>query len=587
MKNGIMKSGIVAIAALCLAYGCQRAEMDAPAETETVSVSFTTAPIEAKTTFGEISGNKYPTYWTDNDSKVAVSLNLSKPLEIDVTPSADYLNARFSGDFPVDGSAPYTFYLLSPSSVAESASASRNCWNILIPAIQTPSENSVDESSQVLVAKTDPMDAIPSQVEVYFSHLTAYAKVALKNVDKALETADFENPSIVSVDFTSEEAFAGSWYYNVDDGSVTPKDPSYTVTLKVSDIADASLIENLWFSCLPADMSEKYLKIRVNTDKGSVERTITFPSGLSFKSGKVATFSVDMETAVIATTTIETPEVVFSLVKDLNDLEEGDDFILVNTYNNPMRALSTSAATTSGLPSVMSSKTSFSFDSDGYIRLAKGTNVDVMYVYSKNGSALSFVGYNGGLYLNGTRLGWTESASSITSWTVSIADNGAATIYATSSNKKYYIRYYSSYFSVNTTSTNTVAIYKKIILYKSSTTADQLCDENDPVLGYEEYGAYLNDSNRQIYTRQTDQLSREYGYSTVSFGILTPSSGKILEFSGIPNGATKDRTFTLTVCRYHGTDVAYIKRFNVIVVKEEGAKLWLSTGAGEGFIVKK
>ena len=308
---------------------------------------------------------------------------------------------------------------------------------------------------------------------------------------------------------------------------------------------------------------------------------------LSFKSGKVATFSVDMETAVIATTTIETPEVVFSLVKDLNDLEEGDDFILVNTYNNPMRALSTSAATTSGLPSVMSSKTSFSIGSDGHIRLAKGTDVDVMYVYSKNGSALSFVGYNGGLYLNGTRLGWTESASSITSWTVSIADTGAATIYATSSNKKYYIRYNSSYFSVNTTSTNTVAIYKKIILYKSSTTADQLCDENDPVLGYEEYGAYLNDSNRQIYTRQTDQLSREYGYSTVSFGILTPSSGKILEFSGIPNGATKDRTFTLTVCRYHGTDVAYIKRFNVIVVKEEGAKLWLSTGAGEGFIVKK
>ena len=220
-----------------------------------------------------------------------------------------------------------------------------------------------------------------------------------------------------------------------------------------------------------------------------------------------------------------------------------------------------------------------------------------MYVYSKSNSELSFVcGDYGVLSLEGSSrkyyLGWNESE--LTDWTVSINENGAATIYteATSSSglgggstSKYYIRYSNNHFNA-TTSTGTVALFKKTIVYHDEISVNEVADENDPILAFDEYGAYLT-SARRLYTPSRDQLSREYGYATVSFAILTPSTDQVLEFSGIPDGATKNDIFTLTVCRYEGKSVAYHEKFHVIVAKEEGPKLWLSCGNGQGFIVKK
>ena len=106
------------------------------------------------------------------------------------------------------------------------------------------------------------------------------------------------------------------------------------------------------------------------------------------------------------------------------------------------------------------------------------------------------------------------------------------------------------------------------------------------VLNYDAYGAYIS-GNPLIYDGATDQLSREYNEDqTVTFSILNPNQDASVEFSGIPEAAAYLDTFTLVV-RYMAKDeVTYEASFDVVVVKEEKARLWLSDGTN-GFIVKR
>lgn len=106
------------------------------------------------------------------------------------------------------------------------------------------------------------------------------------------------------------------------------------------------------------------------------------------------------------------------------------------------------------------------------------------------------------------------------------------------------------------------------------------------VLNYDAYGAYIS-GNPLIYDATQDQLSREYNENqTVTFSILNPDQDASVEFSGIPEAAAYLDAFTLGV-RYMAKDeVTYEASFEVVVVKEEGARLWLSDGTN-GFIVKR
>ncbi len=580
--------------------GCQKQEEMDLAERQGRRVLFSAGEMETRTAFGDPDGTSYPILWTDQDSRVAVSLNFNPPQGAEVQPSSNGHTATFSAEFVESGDAPFVFYVVSPSTAARSVSVSRNGWNVQIPVVQTPTDKSLDEAAQVLVAKSEPFDRLPERISVYFDHITAYGRMTLKNVDKALDKAGFKNAEILSVDLTSEEPFAGSWYYDVDQGTMSPKDPSYTLTLNVSGVQDASLIDNLWYGCLPADMSEKSLKIRVNTDKGSVERTITFPAGRAFTAGKIAKFAVNMESATVATTTTLIPEIVYQLVTSPDQLEVDDEIIILNTYNKPNYVMGTTGSS-NGIEAIQQSAASFTVGGDGYVRLPEETSVSKdLTVYSKENDKLMFVDYSLGSALALTsssswgssyHLGWSEST--LTEWTVSIDGNGAATLSTSvktssfgSSTRTYYIRYSNNHFNATTTS-GTVGIYKRTVIYNSLVTADQMSDANDPILSHEEYGAYITGSNAQVYTRPGDQLSREYSARDVTFAIITPAEGKVLEFSGIPLGATKEDTFALTVCRYENEEVAYIRKYGVIVVREDGPKLWLSTGDGEGFIIKK
>ena len=117
--------------------------------------------------------------------------------------------------------------------------------------------------------------------------------------------------------------------------------------------------------------------------------------------------------------------------------------------------------------------------------------------------------------------------------------------------------------------------------------------DDDPILEKEEYGAYITVDGTYLEIVHTpdegSQLSREFGLTT-TFAILYPdavSGMTVLECSNLPSGAAKGDIFTLTLNMLGTTASAEIGTYRVTVVKEDGAKLWLSDHNGNGFIVKR
>ena len=81
----------------------------------------------------------------------------------------------------------------------------------------------------------------------------------------------------------------GDFDYCLDDGRVEESEGSRTLTIHTSDT------EDIWFACAPAELGGITLTVKINTDKGVLEKEIAFPQGRGFKSGKVQKINIDMD----------------------------------------------------------------------------------------------------------------------------------------------------------------------------------------------------------------------------------------------------------------------------------------------------
>lgn len=429
-------------------FSCQTKEIDRPIERESKIVHFHASELETKTAFGERTGEgKYPTLWTENDSKVKVSLNYAAAKDAVVNPSDDFKTASFNASIEDDETGSYTFYALSPSTAQYAAySSSTKTVGIEIPSTQTTLTNSVDEAAQILVAKSETFDEFPEGVELSFSHAVAYGRMSLVNLN--LGTA-----VISSVSLTSSENFAGRYSYSPDTGEMTEKSASKTITVNTSSASD------IWFACAPVDLSDGgTLDVVVNTDKGTFTRPIVFPADKgNFVAGHVAKFSVNMQGISLAA-----PE-VYTLVKSKSELTVDSEVIIVASTED--FAISTTQNTNNRAQAGVT-KTGETINSP-----ADNVQVFNLVVGNKDNTAAFKVGED---YLysvpeeNYLKTGYLNDAAS---WNISVSPEGIATInnYA---NTAYNIKYNasSSLFSCYTTAQTAVCIYKK----NGSGTAEQL-----------------------------------------------------------------------------------------------------------------
>lgn len=433
MKKIFKSFSVIAAAAVALS-SCIKD--DNSSMNETKSVQFYANSLETKTAFGVPEGNTYPTYWTANDSKIKLSLNLQNPKDVKVTPSDDYTTASFTAELEDDGSGTYTFYSLSPASAFNSFNDKSKYLSATIPTSQTPLENSVDESAQVLYAISKEYAEMPDVVSLTYKHFTAYGKLSFSNL--ALDGAQ-----VKSIAVSSDVCLAGRWNYVIEDDAFEINSGSTTVTINTSEIKD------VWFACAPVDLSNKILTITVNTDKGPLVKEITMSAGKKFEAGKIASFTVDMKGITFKKSK------VYNLVNSLDDLTIGSEVIIVAAKSNV--ALSTTQNSNNRAQAAVTKDNNFISD--------PGSDVQVLTIADgMTSGTIAFYTGTGYLYAASSSRNYlrTETVlSANSSWKVTIS-NGIATIKAQGTNTRNWLRYNSgsSLFSCYSSGQADVAIYK-------------------------------------------------------------------------------------------------------------------------------
>ena len=545
---------VTALMSLAALSGCRNAEQEVPEASSVKTVRFHAGAAPTRTAFAEAVDGVYQTLWTENDSDILLSLNYGKAEASAVTPSADGTTASFEASFDASAtSAPYTFYAVSPASAARAISPSRSAWSVYIAAFQHPSALSVDEDAQLLVAKSAASATLPGEVDLHFSHLTAYGRIALKN----LELGD---ATVSKVDLVFSTPVVGEWYWG-EDGTLTANGDSHTITL------DTDASGDLWFACAPVDVSGQTLKLVVFTDQGNLTREITFPEGRKFNSGKVARFSVDM-----AGIEIQGGD-TFVLVTDASELQVGDEVLVVSKDG------------TYALGAQQSSyRKEVSVNATGGVIADPG---EATVLTLELGSAIGTWSFRtGNAYLASTSSGnnLTEVASknANASWKVTVSSS--ATLIQAQAGGSKLLKHNPSYhrFSCYKNSSTNV---ENVVLYRKGSAPTSV--EDDPLTAYDAYGSYLTGVER-TYEPGVDQLLRSYPDGKLEFAILRAADKEQLVVSGFDPSLAKGDAVTVTVAWRKGLNYLLKEEsFNLKVVKEDGPKVWLGDGSGQGLILKK
>ena len=550
----IFPISVTALLALAALSGCRNAEQEVPETFSVKTVRFHAGTAPTRTAFAEAVDGVYQTLWTENDSDILLSLNYGKAEASAVTPSADGTTASFEASFDASAtSAPYTFYAVSPASAARAISPSRSAWSVYVAASQRPSALSVDENAQLLVAKSAASATLPDEVDLHFSHLTAYGRIALKN----LELGD---ATVRKVDLIFSTPVVGEWYW-AEDGTLTANGDSHTITL------DTDASGDLWFACAPVDVSGQTLNLVVFTDRGNLTKEITFPEGRKFNSGKVARFSVDM-----AGIEIQGGD-TFVLVTDASELQVGDEVLVVSkdgTYALGAQQLSY--------------RKEVSVNATGGVIADPG---EATVLTLELGSAIGTWSFRtGNAYLASTSSGnnLTEVASknANASWKVTVSSS-ATTIQAQAGSSKLLKHNPSAHrFSCYKSSSTNV---ENVVLYRKGSAPASV--EDDPLTAQDAYGSYLTGVER-TYEPGVDQLLRSYPDGRLEFAILRAADKEQLVVSGFDPKLAKGEEVTVTVQWRKGLNyLLKEKSFKLKVVKEDGPKVWLGDGSGQGLILKK
>ena len=547
---------LAALSALTVLAGCRNQEQEIQDPSSLKTVRFRAETAETRTAFAEAVNGVYETRWTGNDSEILLSLNYGKAEKSAVKVSADGRTASFEAAFDASAaSAPYTFYAVSPASAARAISPSRKAWSVSIAAEQTPSALSVDEAAQLLVAKSAAGAKLPDEVALHFSHLTAYGRISLRN----LELGDAK---VQKVDLTFSTPVVGEWYWG-EDGSLTSNGDSHTITLH-TDAAD-----DIWFACAPVDVSGQTLKLVLFTDHGNMEKEITFPEGRSFASGKVARCSVDMAGVEFQ------KGIVFVPLTDVSLLKEGDTYLILSADGAYALGPQASSGTEYRERVPVSVKDGILVNPGDatLLELRRGSSTGTWSFHTDSGYLAADK--------TGDALRTIAGRSNFSSWEISISGKEAKL--KAQKGESTYLRYSSS--SSRFTCYSSATAQKGIILYRMA-DAEVGAVEDDPLTANSEYGSYMKGAER-TYVKGVDQLVRSYPDGKLEFVILNAPAKEQMVISGFDPNLRKGDRATVSVQYRKGFDKLLEETYLLTVVKEDGPTVWLGDGSGQGFILKK
>lgn len=548
IKNSVsvMKkfNSFFALSAAIVALSACVKEESAPVFEEK-TIHFYANSIETKTAFGTPDEGVYPTLWTDNDSKIKISLNYKSPIDATVTPSADFKTASFTASVEDDNTGDYTFYAMSPASAYLGSSDQNKYLSVTIPSNQTPTATSVDEAAQILVAKSSKTDVLPDEVAFDFSHMTAYGKLTLGN----LNLGDAE---VSSISLTSSVPFAGRWYYYYETETAGVNSASETININTSSVSD------VWFACAPVEMSGATLTVVVNTDKGTFTKEVNVPENTSFKPGVISVINVNMQgVELVSPKVYELVKDVASLLPDSQVIIVGDGYAIGTTQNSNNRA---AAAITK-------------YD-DATIK-DPGSDVQVLTLspcFVKGTYSL----YTGSGYLyasssSSNQLKTETNLSLNSTWDIDVTAQGVATIVAQGSNTRNYIRHNNSNnnnlfacYATGSTTGKDVSLYK---LKGSGKVQSNYVMVSDSSIEIE---SEAKKATLQIFSDIPWSITTEDQGVTVSPASGSGDVGDVTVTINVPeNSTTQEVVYTLNVNYSETSSVVTINQAAVPLVPKD------------------
>ena len=546
MKNLFKKVMLFAAAAMAFA-SCENDGLTTETILPGVDVTVNATLDEAtKSHFGDYNStdNTYPTLWSGtekwaiivNDTKVSSSkiefTNGNTAASTTVTFEADKAPAAING--------AYTLFAVSPESQYVSVSMESDYIRYRIPGSQTPITGSCDEKAQILIAHSEPAEAL-SGFDISFKHATAYGKVSFVNI------AEGGNVTGVTIK-SANVALAGRYVYAPSTKTISFKDEGvYEINLSTTSTTD------LWFACGPAQVQGKKLTFIINTDKGKLEKEVTMPG--NFEIGKVATFKVDMAGIEYPVADV----VQYKKVTSLADITAGE-YVIVHEVNGTCVLPNAQATAKSGVKQVaLSTKATLANDiltnvDDGVKWILTGSNTAMkIQSYATKTNYLYTISDNNGLRV--------ASSGSTTTWSFAALNGGFSM--KDSKNSRYCGVYtagtdWRTYTDAKQANYGTkgasLTLYKKVEGGSEGgetpeTPATPVLTVNPTTLSFEAAAA-----SKTVTCTIENEVSGVNVTATASVDWLTTSvSGKTVTITATENTATEVRTANVTIA-YQGAE---------------------------------
>ena len=304
MKKGIKSLMLIAAAAMTFT-SCQKENKAQVNDGKgTVKVNFKSVADGTKTYFGDRTTDKYPTLWT-GDEKVGITY-LDTDLDnegnnvVEVNGKGE--TTTFSAELAEPSSKEGSIFVFSPwykgnytdadaGGFTRYSSTNKNA-NVAIPTTQVSTPTSCDPKAQLLVAKYDFTNGVANNVDVIFTHATAYGKVTINGVDAKIKT--------VKIDFGQNVTGTGLYYYTADNEQYGNKagelkaGNKYNNTYVEIDNSKYPCDKTFWFG-IPAISCEGKTVVVTVTDENDKEYTKAITSEskvLKFEQGKISSFTV-------------------------------------------------------------------------------------------------------------------------------------------------------------------------------------------------------------------------------------------------------------------------------------------------------
>lgn len=325
----------------------------------------------------------------------------------------------------------------------------------------------------------------------------------------------------------------------------------------------ASSVE--WITVTPATkgLEDKPFTVKVAANETSAPRegTITFSSG-------------ELQQVVTVTQAAGEPVLppvggVFELLTDASELQAGDQLLLVNQAKD--YAMGASSETYRNCTSITVVDDTISEPGEGVAVITLEGDEGAWNLRAEDGYLAAPSGSKNQLLT-------VDSITEYATWTISIADNGIATVKAAAGARNLLL--YNSQATRFSCYANTGTTTKEVLIFhKAGTPAT-------PVTQYDALGLYLGKQER-IYQAGIDQYVRSYDGSALQFVLLEPQGKEQVKLSGFTTALQPGDAVTVSVDWKKDKTQVLEKAYPMTVLKDQDGKLWIGDAKGRGVIIRK